>query len=348
VRKNVGSQVVAFQMVSATDGSDVTAGTPTVYYTIDGGAQGTGGGTAAHEGNGQWTYVPLQAETNGNHVVFTMTISGAISQCVNIYPVSYDPTDAVRIGLTALPNAAADAAGGLPISDAGGLDLDALNTNISAILDDTGTSGVVLSAGAVDAIWDEMIAGVHTSAGTAGYYLITILSDVGSVATAVALTASQASVNVIDGIVDAILVDTNELQTDWVDGGRLDLLLDATLADTNELQTDWVDGGRLDLLLDAILDDTGTSGVVVQSILDGSIGADAVADIFSTTTIAEAYAADGAAATPAQILYLVMQTIGEFSISSTTLTAKKLDGTTTAATYTLDDATSPTSRTRAT
>jgi len=311
-------------MVSATDGSDVTAGTPTVYYTIDGGAQGTGGGTAAHEGNGQWTYVPLQAETNGNHVVFTMTISGAISQCVNIYPVSYDPTDAVRIGLTALPNAAADAAGGLPISDAGGLDLDALNTNISAILDDTGTSGVVLSAGAVDAIWDEMIAGVHTSAGTAGYYLITILSDVGSVATAVALTASQASVNVIDGIVDAILVDTNELQTDWMDGGRLDLLLDA------------------------ILDDTGTSGVVVQSILDGSIGADAVADIFSTTTIAEAYAADGAAATPAQILYLVMQTIGEFSISSTTLTAKKLDGTTTAATYTLDDATSPTSRTRAT
>ena len=35
-----------------------------------------------------------------------------------------DPYDAVRMGLTALPNANADAAGGLPISDAGGLDLD--------------------------------------------------------------------------------------------------------------------------------------------------------------------------------------------------------------------------------
>jgi hypothetical protein len=34
--------------------------------------------------------------------------------------------DAVRAGLTALPNAAADAAGGLPISDAGELDLDAI------------------------------------------------------------------------------------------------------------------------------------------------------------------------------------------------------------------------------
>ncbi len=39
--------------------------------------------------------------------------------------VAYNPLDGVRLGLTALPNAAADAAGGLPISDAGGLDLDA-------------------------------------------------------------------------------------------------------------------------------------------------------------------------------------------------------------------------------
>jgi hypothetical protein len=54
----------------------------------------------------------------------------------------------------------------------------------------------------------------------------------------------------------AILVDTNELQTDWVNGGRLDLLLDAVLADTNMLQTDWVNGGRLDLIIDAILSDT--------------------------------------------------------------------------------------------
>jgi len=38
--------------------------------------------------------------------------------------VAVDHQDTVRLGLTALPNAAADAAGGLPISDAGGLDLD--------------------------------------------------------------------------------------------------------------------------------------------------------------------------------------------------------------------------------
>jgi len=34
----------------------------------------------------------------------------------------------------------------------------------------------------------------------------------------------------------AILVDTAELQTDWEDGGRLDLLVDATLADTADMQ----------------------------------------------------------------------------------------------------------------
>ncbi len=38
--------------------------------------------------------------------------------------VDYDPYDSVRMGMTALPNAAADGAGGLPISDAGGLDMD--------------------------------------------------------------------------------------------------------------------------------------------------------------------------------------------------------------------------------
>ena len=47
----------------------------------------------------------------------------------------------------------------------------------------------------------------------------------------------SADIVIIDGIVDSILADTNELQTDWVNGGRLDLLIDATLADTNEVQT---------------------------------------------------------------------------------------------------------------
>lgn len=66
------------------------------------------------------------------------------------------------------------------------------------------------------------------------------------------------------------------------------------------------------------------------------------------TQMTEAYASDGTAPTLAQALFLIQQVVQEFAISGTTITVKKLDGSTTAATYTLDDGTSPTSRTRAT
>ena len=51
---------------------------------------------------------------------------------------------------TALPDAAADAANGLVISDAGGLDIDATDANVALILTDTaeiGTAGAGLGAG---------------------------------------------------------------------------------------------------------------------------------------------------------------------------------------------------------
>lgn len=98
-----------------------------------------------------------------------------------------------------------------------------------------------------------------------------LTTDTNSIITQV--NANETKIDTIDGIVDSILADTNELQTDWADGGRLDEILDdataggdATLAnqttmlsnlsdilaDTAELQGDWTNGGRLDLILDAI------------------------------------------------------------------------------------------------
>lgn len=66
-----------------------------------------------------------------------------------------------------------------------------------------------------------------------------------------------------------------------------------------------------------------------------------------TTALTESYATDGSAATPAQLLYMILCSVSEFSISGTTITGKKLDGSTTAMTWTIDSATDPTSRTRA-
>lgn len=62
----------------------------------------------------------------------------------------------------------------------------------------------------------------------------------------------------------------------------------------------------------------------------------------------ELYAADGVAPTMEQALFAILQRLTEFSISGTTITVKKLDGSTTAMTLTLDSATDPTSSTRAT
>jgi hypothetical protein len=67
-----------------------------------------------------------------------------------------------------------------------------------------------------------------------------------------------------------------------------------------------------------------------------------------TTQMTESYAADGTAPTLAQAIFLSMQNLQDFSFAGTTQTVKQIDGSTTAATYTLDDAVAPTSKTRAT
>ncbi len=64
--------------------------------------------------------------TGADGVILSVTGAGFHPVHMEIQLVDYDPEDAVRLGLTALPNANSDAPGGLPISDAGGLDLDAI------------------------------------------------------------------------------------------------------------------------------------------------------------------------------------------------------------------------------
>lgn len=65
-----------------------------------------------------------------------------------------------------------------------------------------------------------------------------------------------------------------------------------------------------------------------------------------TTALSESYGTDGSALTAAELLYLIYALLGEFATSGTTVTVKKLDGSSTAATFTLDDAGNPTTVTR--
>lgn len=87
MRKNVASQKVGAQLVSATDGSAFT-GSVTVYVTGDAGTQAAGSvgsGACTHEGNGYHTYAPAQAETNYDLIAFTFTGTGAVPVTLQVY-----------------------------------------------------------------------------------------------------------------------------------------------------------------------------------------------------------------------------------------------------------------------
>lgn len=157
---------------------------------------------------------------------------------------------------TALPAAAADAAGGLPISDAGGLDMDAILARIGAF---TGS-------------------GVNT---ILGFFKALFSSD--------ASTPSDI-------------------------GGTYD---PATMS--------------------------------LEGFYGNALVATDIADATLTRVMTESYSTLTATKTPAQALYEICQILSDFSISGTTITIKKIDGTTTAFTHSLDSATAPiTSRGRAT
>lgn len=159
-------------------------------------------------------------------------------------------------------------------------------------------TGTPPTAGAIaDAVWDEARSG-HTTAGSFGQYVLA-RDDSGAALAAAAALSSVAS-NVTD-----------------------------------------------------ILDDTGTSGVVVAagsksgySLTVTPPTAAQTAAAVLTTAMTESYAADGAAPTLTQAILALQQNAFDASISSTTKTVKKLDGSTTALTLTLNDANTPTSVSR--
>lgn len=391
---------------------------------------------------------------------------------LEIQLVSYDPNDAVRFGLTALPNAAADAAGGLPISDAGGLDLDArldaaitsrlAPTTAGRTLDVTATgaagidwgnvenptTAVNLSATNIDT--DQVVASVSGAVGSVTGAVGSVTGNVGgNVTGSVGSLATQAKADV-NAEVDTALVDVrldellaadsdidgaapptvgsvfHELMTKTAGSFTYDQTTDSLEAVRDRGDAAWITAtgfstldaagvraavglasANLDTQLDAlptaaevatavgapsaasIADavwdedatahqtqgtfgqaigdpgaDTDTIFGLVNTNLNATVGSRAIAGdamaltsgernstadaILARTLGTESYAADGAVPTLAQALFMILSGTLEFSISGTTLTCKKLDGSTTAMTFTLDSATTPTSRTRAT
>ena len=102
-------------------------------------------------------------------------------------------------------------------------------------------------------------------------------------------------------------------------------------------------------LADTVTTNTDMRGTdAANTVTPTNLSAAQVTTAVLASQLTEAYAADGVAPTLTQAVMLILQHLSESSIVSTTKTVKKLDGTTSAATFTLDSATDPTSITRTT
>lgn len=140
VKKGAADQSVVIRIVDATDGTPETG----VAYNTSGidlwyrreGATKTSiteaslsalndahtDGGILHIGDGYYRLdLPDAAVASGaNGVVVGGAVTGMVVMGCYVHLVDYDPQDAVRMGLTALPNAAANATGGLMTAKRGG------------------------------------------------------------------------------------------------------------------------------------------------------------------------------------------------------------------------------------
>jgi len=258
---------------------------------------------------------------------------------------------------------AASATGKVTLADvahggaAATLTLDTLTVNDTAALPSVTASSISVSGattltGAFTATnaSNDVRGVVPTTASKTGYALSSTGMDAVTLpanlitATSIANDAITAA-KIANGAIDAATFAAD------VDAEILSYIVDdATRIDASALNT------ASGTTIPAILEDTGTTldgripaalvGGRMDSTVDGTGMETGAIDAIWTRALTEAYAADGATFTGAQALYMLFAMLAEASVSGTTLTAKKLDGSTTAMTFTINDASTPTSITR--
>jgi hypothetical protein len=175
-----------------------------------------------------------------------------------IYAASAAPATAA--GVSAVETDTQDIQGRLPAALVSGR-IDASAGALAANVITAAATAADFGAEIADAVWDEDATG-HQTQGTFGQAIGDPVADTNTIYKAVVTDATGATVGVDVVAVKAetavIVADTNELQTDWANGGRLDVILDAR---ASQASVDTVDAN-----VDAILVDTGTT---LQAELDG-------------------------------------------------------------------------------
>jgi hypothetical protein len=194
----------------------------------------------------------------------------------------------------------------------------------------------VSSASVADAVWDEATAG-HVAGGSFGKMVISIYDS---------QIAADGQINDVSATATAFVTNLAEASDDHYNDAVITFVT-GNLSGQSRVISDY-DGATKTVTLDEALTEAPADGDEFL-INTGHVHTESsIANAVLTQQMTESYAADGTAPTLAQAQFAIQQFLQETNVSGTTLTVKKLDGSTTAMTFTLDDATSPTSLTRAT
>jgi hypothetical protein len=280
----------------------------------------------------------LEAATDGN----TYNVGGGAVVAASVTGAVGSVTGAVgsvtgNVGGNVTGSVGSVASGGITAASiaTGAIDADALATD--AVTEIWAGSTAPSAATIADAVWDELSTG-HTDAGKAGQQVWTDI--------------------------DAILVDTAEIGT--AGAGLTAVPWNAAWDAEVESEVDDALGGGTGTALTAIpwnaawdaeveseVDDalgggTGTALTAIPWNAAWDAEVQSEVDDALTATVADSIPADGTRPSIAQAVLMITRFLMERSVSSTTVTVTKEDGSTANMTFTLDDATSPTSITRAT
>lgn len=175
ILKSSTQSVLVFLLVDNTDHLTGKTGlTPTVTLSKNGGSFASPSGAVSEIANGFYKVAGNATDTNtAGPLILHATGTGADPVDVVYAIVGYDPQDGVRLGLTSLPNAAAEASGGLLTRGTGagqislssgtvtvGTNNDKSGYTVSTVSDKT---GYALSSSGVQAIWDALTSALTTA-----------------------------------------------------------------------------------------------------------------------------------------------------------------------------------------
>jgi len=265
-----------------------------------------------------------------------------------------DPFDAVRAGLTALPSVASGSAGSLLTSGTGTSQLNvsggkaaanmveiagqtvtaATAVTFPAIISSLTAAGVrselAVELGRIDTTIGSRLASASYTAplSAAGTRAAIGLASANLDTQIAALPLASVWTSTRAGYLDSVLLAANSNRTVQVTGSQ------HIAADMHESQPGSIHATTFD------------AGAIDAAALATSAAAE-IAGAVLTTAMTESYRATNAAPTLAQAAFELIAHMGEASISGTVKTLKKIDGTT-AKTFTLDSATTPTSITETT